>query len=184
MGSNAAGQGDNTGAMNLSSLEILIAAIEEKSLSRAAERMHLVTSAASKRISDLERRLGTTLLRRHGRGVEPSPAGAMLYQQAKAILRNVAQARESMAAYSNGGVPNIRLVANSSTVLQFLPADISAFARKMPASRVDLVEASATMCRAWWPTARPTLASTMPSIPRRALFQCLTAPTGKAWWCR
>lgn len=141
MGSNAAGQGDNTGAMNLSSLEILIAAIEEKSLSRAAERVHLVTSAASKRISDLERRLGTTLLRRHGRGVEPSPAGAMLYQQAKAILRNVAKAKESMAAYSNGGVPNIRLVANSSTVLQFLPADISAFARKMPASRVDLVEA-------------------------------------------
>ena len=127
--------------MDLSSLEILIAAIEEKSLSRAAERVHLVTSAASKRISELERRLGTTLLRRHGRGVEPTPAGAMLYQQAKAILRNVAQARQSLAAFASSGVPNIRLVANSSTVLQFLPADISAFARKVPAARVDLVEA-------------------------------------------
>ena len=127
--------------MDLSSLEILIAAIEEKSLSRAAERVHLVTSAASKRISELERRLGTTLLRRHGRGVEPTPAGAMLYQQAKAILRNVAQARASLAAYASSGVPNIRLVANSSTVLQFLPGDISAFARKVPAARVDLVEA-------------------------------------------
>ena len=127
--------------MDLSSLEILIAAIEEKSLSRAAERVHLVTSAASKRISELERRLGITLLRRHGRGVEPTPAGAMLYQQAKAILRNVAQARQSLAAFASSGVPNIRLVANSSTVLQFLPADISAFARKVPAPRVDLVEA-------------------------------------------
>ncbi|WP_395055429.1 LysR family transcriptional regulator [Polaromonas sp.] len=127
--------------MDLSSLEILIAAIEEKSLSRAAERVHLVTSAASKRISELERRLGTTLLRRHGRGVEPTPAGAMLYQQAKAILRNVAQARQSLAAFASSGVPNIRLVANSSTVLQFLPTDISAFARKVPAARVDLVEA-------------------------------------------
>lgn len=127
--------------MDLSSLEILIAAIEEKSLSRAAERVHLVTSAASKRISELERRLGITLLRRHGRGVEPTPAGAMLYQQAKAILRNVAQARQSLAAFASSGVPNIRLVANSSTVLQFLPADISAFARKVPAARVDLVEA-------------------------------------------
>jgi DNA-binding transcriptional LysR family regulator len=127
--------------MDLSSLEILIAAIEEKSLSRGAERVHLVPSAASKRVSELERRLGTTLLRRHGRGVEPTPAGAMLYQQAKAILRNVAQVRESLAAYASSGVPNIRLVANSSTVLQFLPADISAFARKVSASRVDLVEA-------------------------------------------
>ena len=132
---------DDNGGMDLSSLEILIAAIEEKSLSRAAERVHLVTSAASKRISELERRLGTTLLRRHGRGVEPTPAGAMLYQQAKAILRNVAQARQSLAAFASSGVPNIRLVANSSTVLQFLPADISAFARKVPAARVDLVEA-------------------------------------------
>ena len=63
--------------MDLSSLEILIAAIEEKSLSRGAERVHLVTSAVSKRITELERRLGTTLLRRHGRGVEATPAGAM-----------------------------------------------------------------------------------------------------------
>ena len=127
--------------MDLASLEILVAAVEEKSLSRAAERVHLVTSAASKRISELERRLGTTLLLRHGRGVEPTPAGAVLYQQAKVILRNVAQARDSLAAYSSGGVPSIRLVANSSTVLQFLPKEISSFARKMPGARVDLLEA-------------------------------------------
>jgi DNA-binding transcriptional LysR family regulator len=127
--------------MDLASLEILVAAVEEKSLSRAAERVHLVTSAASKRIAELERRLGTTLLLRHGRGVEPTPAGAVLYQQAKAILRSVAQARDSLAAYSSGGVPSIRLVANSSTVLQFLPKEISQFARKMPAARVDLLEA-------------------------------------------
>ena len=95
--------------MDLSSLEILIAAIEEKSLSRGAERVHLVTSAVSKRISELERRLGTTLLRRHGRGVEATPAGAMLYQQAKAILRNVAQARELLGAFSDSGAPKLRL---------------------------------------------------------------------------
>lgn len=127
--------------MDLASLEILVAAIEEKSLSRAAERVHLVTSAASKRIAELERRLGTTLLHRHGRGVAPTPAGAVLYQQAKVILRNVAQARDSMAAYSSAGVPTIRLVANSSTVLQFLPREISSFSRKVPAARVDLLEA-------------------------------------------
>lgn len=33
------------------------------------------------------------------------------------------------------------MVANSSTVLRFLPTDISSFARKMPAARVDLLEA-------------------------------------------
>lgn len=127
--------------MDLASLEILVAAIEEKSLSRAAERVHLVTSAASKRISELERRLGTTLLQRHGRGVHATPAGAVLYHQAKVILRNVAQARDSLAAYASSGAPSIRLVANSSSLLQFLPRDIASFSRKMPGTRVDLLEA-------------------------------------------
>lgn len=127
--------------MDFASLEILVAAIEEKSLSRAGERVHLVTSAASKRISELERRLGTTLLHRHGRGVQPTAAGAVLYQQAKVILRNVAQARDSLVAYASSGAPSIRLVANSSAVLQFLPRDIASFSRKMPGTRVDLLEA-------------------------------------------
>jgi DNA-binding transcriptional LysR family regulator len=127
--------------MDIASLEILVAAIEEKSLSRAADRAHVVTSAASKRVRELERQLGTQLLRRHGRGVEPTPAGAMLYQQAKSILRTMAQVQNSLSAYSANGVPQIRLVANSSSVQQFLPAEISSFARKAPESRVDLMEA-------------------------------------------
>ncbi|HEY4066467.1 MAG TPA: LysR substrate-binding domain-containing protein [Burkholderiaceae bacterium] len=127
--------------MDLSSLEILVAAIEEGSLSRAAERVNLVTSAASKRITELERREGTKLLQRHGRGVVPTPAGAMLYQQARSILRHVAQARGALRAYSASGVAQIRLVANSSAIHQFLPREIAAFARRQPESRVDLNEA-------------------------------------------
>jgi len=128
-------------AMDIASLEILVAAIEEKSLSRGADRVHVVTSAASKRITELERQLGTQLLRRHGRGVEATPAGAMLYQQAKAILRTLSQVRHSLGAYSASGVPKIRLVANSSSVQQFLPSEISSFSRLAPESRVDLMEA-------------------------------------------
>ena len=127
--------------MEFATLEIFVAAVEEKSLSRAAEKASLVTSAASKRVSELERRLGVRLLERHGRGVTPTPAGELLYQQAKAILRQVTQARTSLAAFSASGVPQIRLVANSSTVQQFLPREISAFAQVWPGARVDLTEA-------------------------------------------
>ncbi|QHI96870.1 LysR family transcriptional regulator [Xylophilus rhododendri] len=127
--------------MEFGTLEIFVAAVEEKSLSRAAERASLVTSAASKRISELERRLGVKLLDRHGRGVTPTPAGEVLYQQARAILRQVGQARTSLAAFSASGLPQIRLVANSSTVQQFLPREISAFAQVAPGARIDLTEA-------------------------------------------
>lgn len=127
--------------MEFATLEIFVAAVEERSLSRAAERANLVTSAASKRIAELERRLGVRLLERHGRGVTPTPAGDLLFQQARAILRQVKQARASMAAFAGNGMQQIRLVANSSTVQQFLPHEISSFAKSAPESRVDLTEA-------------------------------------------
>jgi len=127
--------------MDIPSLLILIAAVEEKSLSRAAERENLVTSAASKRIAELERRAGTALLRRHGRGVEPTPAGAMLYQRAKAIVRSVQLAQDALTSFSTDGTAKIRLASNRSTVLQFLPTDISGFLKRVPEARIDLMEA-------------------------------------------
>lgn len=126
--------------LDIASLEIFVAAVDEKSLSRAAERENVVTSAASKRVAELERRVGTTLLRRHGRGVEPTPAGAMLYQRAKAVLRSLRLAEDAITAFSPQGAPKIRLAANRSTIVQFLPAEIAAFLRREPATNIDLLE--------------------------------------------
>lgn len=126
--------------LDIPSLEIFVAAVDEKSLSRAAERENVVTSAASKRVAELERQVGTLLLRRHGRGVEPTPAGAVLYQRAKAILRSLRLAEDAVAAFSPQGVPRIRLAANRSTIIQFLPADIAGFLAGQPGTHIDLLE--------------------------------------------
>ncbi|MEX3940758.1 LysR family transcriptional regulator [Paraburkholderia sp. BR10937] len=61
--------------MDLLGLQMLVSAIESKSLSRAAENENLATSGASKRIAELERRLGAVLLVRQARGAEPTPVG-------------------------------------------------------------------------------------------------------------
>ena len=126
--------------LDIPSLEIFVAAVDEKSLSKAAERENVVTSAASKRVSELERQVGTMLLRRHGRGVEPPPAGAMLYQRAKAILRSLKLAEDAVAAFSPQGTPKIRLAANRSTIIQFLPAEIAGFLASRPGTHIDLLE--------------------------------------------
>ena len=127
--------------LDIPSLEIFVAAVDEKSLSRAAERENVVTSAASKRVAELERQLGTVLLRRHGRGVEPTPAGAVLYQRARAILRSLKLAEDAVTAFSPQGVPKVRLAANRSTIIQFLPADIAGFLARQPGLHIDLLEA-------------------------------------------
>lgn len=127
--------------LDIASLELLVLAVEENSLTKAAKQENLVASAASKRISMLEARVGTALLQRHGRGVRPTPAGAMLYQRAKAILRNVQLAEDSLTAYNHDGNSKIRLVANPSTLIQWLPAAISSFSKRNPGVAIDLMEA-------------------------------------------
>ncbi len=126
--------------VDITSLEVFVAAVEEKSFSRAAERENMVTSAASKRIAELERRLDRTLLHRHGRGVEPTPAGTLLYQRAKAILRSIDLAEQAVAGFSSDGHAKIRLGANPSTILQFLPGVMGRFLENRPNVSVDLVE--------------------------------------------
>jgi DNA-binding transcriptional LysR family regulator len=127
--------------LDIPALEIFVAAVEEKSLSRAAERENVVTSAASKRIAELERHLGRTLLHRHGRGVEATPAGVLLYQRAKAILRSVRLAEEAVDSYSVDGQAKIRLAANPSTLLQFLPGPMARFLEGRDNVAIDLLEA-------------------------------------------
>jgi DNA-binding transcriptional LysR family regulator len=126
--------------LDIPTLEIFIAAVEEKSLSKAADRENLVTSAISKRITELERQTGKALLIRHGRGVEPTPAGNLLYQRAKAILRSVQLTEDAITGFAADGMAKIRLAANPSTILQFLPGHIASYLARSPDTRIDLLE--------------------------------------------
>ncbi len=126
--------------LDIPSLEAFVAAVEEKSLSKAAQRENLVTSAISKRITELEHHLDKSLLLRHGRGVEPTPAGMLLYQHAKSIIRNIRLTEDLLHEFANDGAARLRLLANPSTILQFLPQQMAQFMKRNSRTRVDLVE--------------------------------------------
>ena len=126
--------------IDLPGLQMLVTAIELKSLSKAAEHENLVTSAASKRISELERQLGAILLTRHGRGVAPTPAGVALYHRAKSILRSVELAQACVAEFGPGGMPRIRLAANRSAIVQYLAHTLSQYFAERPDAQLDLQE--------------------------------------------
>lgn len=126
--------------LDVSTLEIFIAAVEERSLSRAAERENLVTSSVSKRITELEEYLKKPLFLRHGQGVEPTPAGTLLYQHAKSILRNIKFTENLISEFDTDGLAKVRLMANPSTILQFLPADMAEFLSKNTNTSIDLIE--------------------------------------------
>src|SRR2546428_12259068 len=72
--------------MDTRQLAAFCAVVEKKSFSQAAERLGVTQPAVSLQIRALEKRLGTQLLDRSGRRVEPTEAGARLYRNAQRML--------------------------------------------------------------------------------------------------
>jgi DNA-binding transcriptional LysR family regulator len=72
--------------MDTRQLAAFCAVVERKSFSQAAERLGVTQPAVSLQIRALEKRLGTQLLDRSGRRVEPTEAGLRLYRHAQRLL--------------------------------------------------------------------------------------------------
>ena len=131
--------------LDLTTLDLFALTCETGSLTKAAERGQLATSAVSKRIAELESLAGTPLLLRHARGVRPTPAGDLLLRHAQDILLEVDDLRAGLREYARGMRGLVRLSANASAVEQFLPEDIAAFTAKHPEIRIDLRQATSRM---------------------------------------
>jgi DNA-binding transcriptional LysR family regulator len=130
----------NLHRLDLFSLSLFTLIARTGSISKGAELASLAIGAASKRITDLEATVGAPLLERHSRGVTLTIAGRALQVHAQRILGNVDQLEADLSDYASGLVGVIRLWANTSAVIQFLPADIAAFVAENPGIRLELEE--------------------------------------------
>ena len=72
--------------LDLTTLRLFVAVCETRNMARAGEQEHIVASAISKRLAQLEETVGATLLERRRRGVIPTPAGEMVLAHARAML--------------------------------------------------------------------------------------------------
>lgn len=126
--------------LDMTALRLLIAVADCGSISAGASRCHLSVAAASKRISDLEARVGTALLLRHRRGVEPSPAGDIFIAHARRMAALAGVMEEDLRDCAHGVQDRVRIVANSAAILQFLPEDLHGFMQGNPRVRIELEE--------------------------------------------
>lgn len=121
-------------------LEHFVAVAETGSIARAAERCHTVASAVSKRLSDLEESFGTPLLLRGAKGVELTPAGHALLARARGVLHQAEQIADEMHRHAAGARGHVRVFANISAIVEFLPAALAAFLAKYPDIHIHLEE--------------------------------------------
>ena len=87
--------------------------VDRKSFSQAAERLGVTQPAVSLQVRSLEKRLGTRLLDRSGRRVEPTEAGHRLYRAAQRMLALEGQLFEELAG--DDGALRGELVLGAST---------------------------------------------------------------------
>src|SRR5262249_49183145 len=119
-------------------LELFVAVSEAGSIARAAERCHTVASAASKRLSDLEESFGTALLVRGTRGVELTSAGHAFLANARKLLAQAERLDDEIEKYSAGLRGQVRVFANMSAIVEFLPALLASFVKQHPDVHVHL----------------------------------------------
>lgn len=125
---------------DLADLRLFIHIAESPSLTQGARRAFLSPAAASARIKALEARLGSRLLYRDSRGVEPTPAGRRLLQHARLIMRQVDYLKSEFTEYGADAAGHIRIFANTTAVTEFLPEVLAGFLAERPGVTVDLQE--------------------------------------------
>jgi len=122
------------------SLELFLAAVREGSITRAAKREHIAPSALSRRIADLELAIGMPLLVRSPSGVELTEAGRHAFIRAARLhddLQSLAREVQSLSGQVSGVV---RLFANASAIVGFLPERLMSFQAAYPLVEIALDE--------------------------------------------
>ena len=125
---------------DLIDLRLFCEVVETGAITRGAARCALALSAASTRIRGMEAALGAPLLVRSRQGVAPTPAGLTLLKHARTILAQSARLREDLGAYAGGLSGEVRLLANTNALTEFLPEALSRFLADHPHVSVDLEE--------------------------------------------
>jgi LysR family nitrogen assimilation transcriptional regulator len=135
--------------MNLRQLEIFIAIVEEGSLTKAADRVHIVQPALTQQIKVLEEEFGVPLLVRSSRGVRPTEAGARLVARAKELLGEFAGLRAHVLGTDVAPSGEVRLGVPGTVSALLTPSLFSAAAKRYPGIRLHIVEPMMGLITDW-----------------------------------
>jgi len=123
---------------DLTTLNLVLAIADTRSITRGAEQEHLALAAASKRLSDLEARLGVALFERRARGVEPTEAGRALVRHIRSLNASLHALESEVVEFSRGIKGHLRIAASAGAITECLPADLAAFSQAHPGIRISL----------------------------------------------
>jgi len=109
------------------------------SIRRAAESLHVASSAVNRQIIKLEEETGTALFERLRTGVRLTAAGEVLLRHARETLIDYDRARADMATLSGTVTGSVRIISLESLIVRFMPAVVTELALAYPQMTLTVV---------------------------------------------
>jgi len=125
--------------LDIAHLELVCAVADERSLTRAAERLHLTQSALSHRLKEAERMLRRPLFSRSRSGMALTPAGRRLLESARRITGDLGAAEMEIRSSSPPPEGPLRIATECYTCYHWLPGALASFQRRFPNVDVEVV---------------------------------------------
>lgn len=127
--------------MTLRHMRILVAVFQHKSVTRAAETLHLAQPSVSLALRELEDYYGVTLFTRVGRRISPTECGRAFYGYAVHIVSMIDELETQMRNWDTLGA--VRIGATTTIGTHLLPGLVRQLQTEFPELRIDV-----KVCRA------------------------------------
>ena len=124
--------------MDLAQLEIFLCIAEEKSFSRAAEKMLRTQPALSIAIKRLEEELGESLFDRSNKSGTLTEAGKILLSYAQRMINMRDEAKEAIGELRGMFRGRLTIGANESTSLYLLPKVLMEYRKRHPQIKIEV----------------------------------------------
>jgi len=119
-------------------MQMFVKIVEVASISGAAERLDIAKSAVSRRLAELESRLGVQLMQRTTRRLNLTDTGRSFYERCLRILADLDEAEQSVSQAHGALSGKLRVALPLSFGLLHLVPLINAFAAMHPGLEFDL----------------------------------------------
>ena len=122
----------------IESLRVFTRVLELGSITSGGRDLRLTPAVASKRIKELEKRLGVRLFNRTTRSITPTEVGRVFYDEAKKVLDSLDDAEAAVANFSDTPRGVIRVTAPLSVGRRIIAPLVPKFVEKFPDTQVQM----------------------------------------------
>lgn len=118
--------------MDEQDFELLAILDKTRNITRAADRLYITQSSVSKRIQQIERELGTTIMLRSRQGIHFTPAGEIVLQHVSEAARELETMRQEIGLSRGAVAGTLRAGVSINYSMYRLPGQLLKFQEEYP----------------------------------------------------